>query len=47
MVDVSGSTGSSANYWDAVHHVFNLYANDIEHYYEWDSGIKKVTKKQM
>lgn len=47
MVDVSGSTGASQNYWNEVGNVFSLYANDIGHYYEWDSNIQKVSKKEM
>ena len=47
MVDVSGSTGGSQNYWQTVADVFSLHANDNGSFYEWDSGINKVTKKEM
>ena len=47
MVDVSGSTGGSDNYWNTVRDVHSLHANDIGLYYEWDSGINNVTKKEM
>lgn len=47
MVDVSGSTGSSDNYWSTVWELFGLHANDIGQYYEWDDSIRKVSKKQM
>lgn len=45
MVDVSGSTGGSENYWNTVREVFGLHANETDLYYEWDSGINKVSKK--
>lgn len=47
MVDVSGSTGGSENYWNTVQEIFNLHANETDLYYEWDSGINKVDKKEM
>lgn len=47
MVDVSGSTGGSDNYWNTVRDVHSIHANDIGLYYEWDSDINNVTKKQM
>lgn len=47
MIDVSGSTGGSDNYWKTVSDIFSLHANDIGTYYEWDSDIRKITKKQM
>lgn len=39
MVDVSGSTGGSDNYWTTVGQVLSLYANEIDKYYEWDNHI--------
>lgn len=47
MLDVSGSTGGSNNYWKTVYDVLSLYANQISRYYEWDSNIKEVSKKEM
>lgn len=40
MVDVSGSTGGSDNYWNTVRELFGLHANEVGHWYEWDSSIK-------
>jgi len=39
MVDVSGSTGGSDNYWKTVGDVLSIHANDIGHYYLWDTTI--------
>lgn len=33
MVDVSGSTGGSDNYWKTVGDIFSLHANDTGLYY--------------
>lgn len=47
MVDVSGSTGGSDNYWKTVGDALSIHANDISHYYEWDNGMRLVSKKDM
>jgi hypothetical protein len=33
MVDVSGSTGGSDNYWKTVDELFSLHANEVGHWY--------------
>lgn len=47
MVDVSGSTGGSDNYWSTVGNVLSLYSDRITEYYEWDDQIRMITKKDL
>ena len=47
MLDTSGSTGGSQNYWTSVQEIMNLYAKDTESYYFWNSSIEKIDKKRF
>lgn len=45
MLDNSGSTGNSSNYWPAVQEILALYGQKINHFYFWNSSIREVDKK--
>jgi hypothetical protein len=47
MLDVSGSTGGSENYWTTTNEIFKQFDNQISHYYQWDTNIKEVSKEEM
>ena len=47
MLDISGSTGGSQNYYDGVKDVLAMYGQNIDQFYFWDSKIDKVDKKQF
>ena len=47
MVDISGSVGGSAHYWDMVGELVGLYGQKVKEYYFWDSSIEVTTKKNL
>lgn len=47
MLDISGSTGGSVNYYEGVRDVLAMHGQNINKYYFWDSKIDKVDKKQF
>ena len=47
MLDTSGSTGGSSNYWPAVQQILALYGQKISHFYFWNSTIEEVDKKRF
>lgn len=47
MLDTSGSTGGSSNYWPAVQEILALYGQKISHFYFWNSSIEEIDKKKF
>lgn len=47
MLDTSGSTGNSSNYWPAVQELLALYGQKIDSFYFWNTTIQKVDKKRF
>ena len=47
MVDISGSVGGSAHYWDMVGELVTKYGQEISKFYFWDTSIEVTTKKDL
>ena len=47
FLDVSGSVGGSANYYDTVSQILTLYGPEIDTFYLWDTSIETVDKKGL
>lgn len=45
FMDVSGSVGGSANYYDTVSQIIALFSAEIDNLYVWDSSLSLVNKK--
>lgn len=42
FLDISGSVDKSNHYWNTVNDIYNNYKNEIDGYYVWDNGPKKI-----